>query len=223
MEINLKRKLLKYSTILLVLVVIFALVDIYIWNNFYWCYGLGPNPEEEIFEKDIGPGNATLKVKIGTRPGLVGVDELIIYDYNPQIITCQFEINSSGNIDGITINTISLLVYKGSKYIGSFYPSCIDTICSFSTTIPVNFHDIINVHGIVGVQFDVQGDTQLVYFYYEISYEVYEPSWLESNGFPILIICQLIPIIILIAIIYITYSNRPRTYDFYDLSKVKKT
>jgi len=218
MDSSRKNSSLKYFIILLVLLISFGLIDVFLWDIYYWRKGLGFYPEVKTYENDLGLGNATLKVSFGSRPWIVLIEEFLHHEYDTRLFTCRFELNSSGDINLIRILDAKAHVYHGSKYIDTFTCESEGLVCSISLIYPVAPHYIINVRGTVRAEINVQGNSQIVGFSYSLSYEVPELSWLEAYGFPLLILGQVIVIIVLIAVIFIIRrASKPRPPPPYTL------
>ncbi len=203
METTRKKSIKNFILILSVLLISFTLIDIFIWDSYYWRNGLGFHPEVESYEQNFGVGNATLKVSIGTRPGIVLIDELIHHQLDVRILTCLFELNSSGLVNGIRLINATAHIYQGTTYKGSFRTECGGLICSISNSFSVNPLWVFNIEGTVRAEIDVQGNSQIVGFYYSQTYIIPELSWDEANIFPLIIFGELIVIIVLIAVIFI--------------------
>lgn len=197
--------------ILLVLLIPFTLIDVFLWDNYYWRKGLGFHPEVETYKDYFGgTGVATLKVSVGTRPGIVLIEEFLHGELDVRIFTYQFELNSSGLVNAIRLINTTARVYQGATYMGSFLTECDGLVCTFSNTYPVNSLWTFFITGSVRAEIEVQGNSQIVPYYYSISYTVPELSWDEAYIFPLIIIGQVSVIIALIAaIIIIRRARRP--------------
>lgn len=224
METSIKKTSLKYFIILLVLLISFGLIDVFLWDVYYWREGLGFYPEIQTYEYDLGLGNATLEISLGSRPSIVLIEEFIHQEYDVRLFTCRFELNSSGDINLIRIINATAHIYHTSTYKGTFICISQGLVCSISTTFPVAPHYIFDVHGIVYAEINVQGNSQITSFFYSLSYEVPELSWLEAYGFPLIIFGQVIVIIVLIAIIItIRRSSKPSPPPPFTLKLKKDT
>ncbi len=210
MDTSRKNSSLKYFIILLVLLISFGLIDVFLWDIYYWRKGLGFYPEVKTYENDLGLGNATLKISFGSRPSIVLIEEFIHYEYDVRLFTCRFELNSSGDINLIRIINATAHLYHGIKYMGTFICESEGLVCSISTIFPVAPHYIFDVRGTVRAEINVQGNSQITSFLYSLSYEVPELSLIEAYGFPLIIFGQVIVIIVLIAVIFsIRRSSKP--------------
>ncbi len=202
MNTSRKNSSLKYFIILLVLLISFGLIDVFLWDICYWRKGLGFYPEVKTYENDLGLGNATLKVSFGSRPWIVLFEDFLHNEFDVRIFTCVFELNSSGDINLIRIIKATASIYHDSKYMGTFICENEGLVCFISTIFPVAPHYIFNVQGMVRVEINVQGNSQITSFPYSLSYEVPELSWLNAYGFLLIIFGQVIVIIVLIAVIF---------------------
>jgi hypothetical protein len=201
----------KYSITLLILSILFIFTDIIIWNNYIWIGGLGPNPEVKLYEKEYDSGYGYLKVSLGTRTGFVAIQEMITYNYYPQIVTCRCEIFSSGEVKPSGLQQIYLRIYCNGKYMEFFSVYSSNTIIVFSKQMDVTLLDNISISGTANIEFDAQGTYISEEIPFNISYEVFEPSWFESIGFYLIILVESIILIGIIIIIYTIRTNRPKS------------
>ena len=192
-------------SILLVLSVSSIFIDVFLWDNYYWRKGLGFHPEVETFDEYFGGiGDATLKVTVGTRPGIVAIQEFLHHELDTRIFTIQFELNSSGFVNVIRFINATAHIYHGTKYMGTFKNTeCGSLTCSISATFPVGELWVFNIEGTVRAEIEVQGTSQIVPISYEIRYRIPALSWDEAYAFPLIIMAQVIVIIILVAFIFI--------------------
>jgi len=199
-----KKYLIKYTLIISALLISFTLIDVLLLDVYYWRKGLGFHPEVETYEEYFGGiGDATLKVTVGTRPGIVAIEEFLHYERDTRIFTIQYELNSSGLVSSIRIINATAHIYHYSKYMGSFQTECEGLICSISASFPVGELWLFNIEGTVRAEVEVEGSSQIVPIFYSIRYRIPALSWDEAYVYPLTIIAQVIVIIILVAFIFV--------------------
>lgn len=223
MEASIRKSLLKYYIILLILIIIFPIIDIYIWNEYVYRNGLGLNPTNQTYEKEYDVGYGYLDVNLSAVHGFVGFQEWLLQTYNVYISSCKIRAHSSGDVEVIGITLISVNLFKNEIYQKGYYQPYEGTQYFFRRSLPLKFHDNLTVRGNVYVNFRAEGVIHSEVFQIDITYELLEPSFFESLGFYLIILGQIIIILCLIFILLIIRRNRPSKGLPYPLIMKKNT